>query len=239
MAAGAPVEDVRPETVRALLRVLGENERLVEEHDRIVDARLLVADDADEEHDLGAVDVGEPGREGEGRRVLEDGHRLLQPARSDERPCLSSEGVQRERRCGAGGETSHPERGERLVVPVLLEELLGGARVRLDALGVGPAEAVLEVMTVGVEPAREPLEGLARRTGLAALDLADVLLREPSGGELRLAQTGRMAQQANALPESGRAGVERRLPVLPRHRSHGGTSDGVRRVRRHDRRASS
>jgi len=223
------VEDVRAKAVRALVRALGEDERLIEERDRLRDAGLVVADDADEEHDLGPVRVGEPGGDRYGCRRLEHGHRLLELAGSDEGPCLSRHETKLERRRarGARGLARRTEHRERVVVPVRLEQQFGGAQVGLEPLHVGPAETVLEVLRVRLEPTGEPFERLARRPGLAALDLTDVLLREATGGELGLAQAGGTAQQTHALTERARSSVERRIPVLPRHASHGGMRDGL------------
>ena len=49
---------------------------------------------------------------------------------------------------------------------------------------------------------REPLDRLLRRPGLAALDLADVFLREAVAGEVCLRQSGVDAQRAQALTET-------------------------------------
>ena len=72
-----------------------ENQRLIEEDDRLGDARLRVADDADEEHDLGPVDVGEARGHGQRGRLLEQRHRLHRARRygfGPTPPCAGGEG---------------------------------------------------------------------------------------------------------------------------------------------------
>ena len=168
-----------------------------------------------------------PGDRATDAAFLEDHHRLVEPARPQERPRLATEEAEHERGRSGGAQTSTAKRPERLVVPVSLEEELRSVGLGLDALGLRLADAVLEELAIGVEPFGQPLERLASRPRLAPLDLADVLLREPPGCELGLAQAGRTAQETDALAERGRASVERRLPVLPRHASHGGTLGGA------------
>ena len=51
------------------------------------------------------------------------------------------------------------------------------------------------------KPGSQPLDRLARRARLAALDLAHVLLREALAGELRLREALRDPQLAHAIPE--------------------------------------
>ena len=219
MAASAPVEDVRPQTIGSRARALGEDEGLVEEHDGLGDARLVVADDADEEHDLRPVAVPESDGDGNRGGSLEDGHRLLEPTGPDERPRLAGDETECERR-NAGRRrvlTRSAEREQRIVVPVRLEQELRSACVRLEALCIGPRDAVLQVLRVRLEPPGQPLEGLARRPSLASLDLADVLLREAPSGEPRLAQPRRAPQRPHALAERVHATVGWRLPVLRRH----------------------
>src|SRR5581483_3743208 len=61
---------------------------------------------------------------------------------------------------------------------------------------------------VDVEPGGEPRQRLAVRPRLAALDLADVLLRAPARGELALGQAGGDPQRTHPLAEFT-------LPVRP------------------------
>ena len=82
-----------------------------------------------------------------------------------------------------------------------LGERFGAGQRRLDAAALVGRDAVGQVAGVDVEAAREPRDRLAGRTGLAALDLADVLLREPIAGELALCQARGDAQLAHALTE--------------------------------------
>ncbi len=120
-----------------------------------------------------------------------------------------------------------------------LEQELGVARVGLEPLRVGPAETVLEVLRIRFEPAGEPRERLARRPRLAPFDLADVLLREASTGELGLAQPGGSPQRAHTFAQGVRATFGWRFPVLHRHATNGGTLGGAPRVSRYERLVSS
>jgi hypothetical protein len=84
-----------------------------------------------------------------------------------------------------------------LVELVGLGERLGPRKRRLDAAPRVGGDAVREEARVDAEPGGEPLDRLGRRARLAALDLADVLLREPVAGEFALRDACRDAQ----LPE--------------------------------------
>jgi hypothetical protein len=84
---------------------------------------------------------------------------------------------------------------------VRLDERLGSSQGRLDATAFVGRDAVGQVAGVDVEAAREPRDRLAGRAGLAALDLADVLLREPIARELALCQARGDAKLAQALTE--------------------------------------
>jgi hypothetical protein len=66
-------------------------------------------------------------------------------------------------------------------------------RVGGDAVGEEPG--------VDAQPRREPLDRLGGRAGLAALDLADVLLGEPVAGELGLREAGGDAKEPEAVSE--------------------------------------
>ena len=61
---------------------------------------------------------------------------------------------------------------------------------------------------IDAEPFGEPGDGRLGRTCLAALDLADVLLREPLARELRLRQAGRDTERADAAPRAGATDAE-------------------------------
>ena len=89
MTPCAPMQDVRAQAIGGEVGALRQQERLAEKDDRLVDARLGVADDADPEHDLGAVDVGEPGAHGQCGRRLEQSHRRRELSETDVRPRLS------------------------------------------------------------------------------------------------------------------------------------------------------
>jgi hypothetical protein len=64
------------------------------------------------------------------------------------------------------------------------------------------SDAGLQIIGVDTELRGQPLERVSRRAGLTALDLADVLLREPPGGQIGLGQTGVCPKGANSLPDS-------------------------------------
>jgi hypothetical protein len=85
---------------------------------------------------------------------------------------------------------------------VRLDERLGTSQGRLDAAALVGRDAVGQVAGIDVESAREPRDRLAGRAGLAALDLADVLLRESIARELALRQARGDAQLAQALRDA-------------------------------------
>ena len=127
-----------------------------------------------------------------------------------------------------------------LLVAMGLGEGLGAREPRLDAIANVGRDAVLEVLGVHTEPLREPRDRVRRRAGLAALDLADVLLREPRPGELGLGQTGGDAQGAHAVAHApaacrGRPGGGGRIAhsAVTQAATHPDASpDGVNRSRR-------
>ena len=102
---------------------------------------------------------------------------------------------------------------DRLLVAVALRKRLGAREHCFDAPALVGRDAVGEESRVDVEPLREPLHCLGGRARLAALDLADVLLREAIAGELGLRQPGGDAQQAKAVAEP-RARVEAAAAVV-------------------------
>ena len=85
------MEDVRAQAIRRQIRLLREDQGLVEEDDRLVDARLRVPDDADLEDDLGAIGVREPGGHDQGRSLLERHHRVIEISHANPRPRLGEE----------------------------------------------------------------------------------------------------------------------------------------------------
>ena len=80
---------------------------------------------------------------------------------------------------------------------------LGVLELRLDLRPLLRRDAGGEEDRIDAEPLGEPGDGRLRRARLAALDLADVLLREARARELRLREAGRHAQRAHALAEAG------------------------------------
>ena len=69
-----------------------------------------------------------------------------------------------------------------------LDSGLGARDRRLDLCVLIPGLARLEIRDVDPEPLADPTEGFLRRPRLAALDLADVLLREAVPRKLGLGQ---------------------------------------------------
>ena len=89
--------------------------------------------------------------------------------------------------------------GRGLLVAVRLGEGLGARQRGLDAAPFVERDTVREVPTVDVESSSEPSDGLNGRAGLAALDLADVLLGEAIAGEIGLGHPRSHAQLTNAF----------------------------------------
>src|SRR5262249_57261712 len=91
---------------------------------------------------------------------------------------------------------------DRLVVLVVLGERVRAREQRVDTTPLVGGDAALEEAGVNAELRRQPLDRLARGPGLAALDLADVLLREALSGELGLRQSCRHAKLPHALAKA-------------------------------------
>ena len=94
-----------------------------------------------------------------------------------------------------------PEELQRLVGAVGERQRLGAREPCLEPTTRVGRDADGEKVGVDPEPAREPLDGVARRARLAALDLAHVLLRAAVTGELCLGQARRQPQRAHAIAE--------------------------------------
>ena len=129
------------------------------------------------------------------------------------RPGLAGEGAHLELGRSGGADVA-PGRGEelgRLRVAVRLGERLGAGEQRLDPAAQVGRDAAAEERRVDAELRREPRDRLGGRARLAALDLADVLLREAIARDLGLRQAGSEAQRAQPLAEPrGRRGRRRR-----------------------------
>ena len=108
------------------------------------------------------------------------------------------------------------ERRDRLVVVArLVQRLRAGERTLEPAVLLG-RNATRQEACIDAEPRGEPLDRLARRPRLAALDLGEVLLREPVARELALRQTcgGREARRSRSPRRAlGPAGDAVRLAV--------------------------
>jgi len=223
VATGAPEQDLGPEPVTREPRPLGQDERLVEERRRRRDAGELVPADAQPEEDVRALHVAHTGAFRERTRLLQEVDRRLQLAELHPRPREAGEDTNAH---AGDAELARSLQGRlelehRLVVAVLLDERLAAGERRLPAVPVDGRDAGRQELRVGAESLREPDERVGGRPRLSALDLADVLLREAPGRELRLRETCGDSQPPHALAELG-SGVgggalggrlERRDPV--------------------------
>ena len=150
----------------------------------------MVAADAHAEEHLRPVDVGEAGVVRDRPAALEQLERRLDLAALHPCPGLRRERPVLELR-GAGGQD-----GRARVLELLdrLRELLGACQRlragehRFDAAALVGGDALLQEAGVDAELDGQPLDRVARGAGLAALDLADVLLREALPGEVGLGQ---------------------------------------------------
>jgi hypothetical protein len=104
--------------------------------------------------------------------------------------------------CRENGRPHIVELRERLRLAVRLRQRLATRERRLDATALVCADPVREKVGVDAEPRRDPLDRLARRARLAALDLAHVLLRATIAGQLGLRQACGDPELANAFPET-------------------------------------
>src|SRR6266566_2185984 len=226
-AAGAPGEDLRPECVAGEPGALGERERLVEEGERRLDAREAEAADSEPEQHVGALDVGEIGALDDRASLIEELERLPGLAEAHERPGGPVEDTDLEL-----GEAARAHgRDERFVVlPRLLDlacldQRLGACNRSLEAAALVGRDAVREEAGVDAEPDREPVDRLARGPGLAPLDLADVLLREPVAGQITLRQARGDAQLPQALAQAEAPGGCLRAGVGSEFAAHAAATD--------------
>ena len=92
--------------------------------------------------------------------------------------------------------------GDRLVEPVLLRKRVGAGQDRLGLRPLVRGDAARQEAGVDAQTQRQPLDRVRRRARLPALDLRDVLLREPVAGEVGLRQPGGDAQLAQPLADA-------------------------------------
>ena len=118
--------------------------------------------------------------------------------------------------CGAGV----LELVDRLVVPMGVRERFCPCEHPLDAAPLVGGDPALEETGVGAELGGEPLDRLARGTGLAPLDLADVLLGEALAGQVGLGESGRYTQLPHALAQAGAARGGRASAVAEGYTRH-------------------
>ena len=223
VAARAPREHVRAQQVGRERRAVGERERLAEERDRGRDARDQVAADAEPEEHLGAVEIGE-------RRALDEAARLLEQvdrgpdlaalgARPSPRPTARAPGA-RPRRCATTAASASRVLVDRLVVVAALEQRLGARQDRLGPRALVARDAAREERRRRRRAGGEPLDRLAGRLRLAALDLRDVLLREAVAARARSASARRRraagAGARRGAIRAGRGGSAMAASELPR-----------------------
>src|SRR5205085_9900208 len=94
------------------------------------------------------------------------------------------------------------ERLDRLGVPPSLEQRLRTRQSGVDAASLVGRDTVRQKTCVDTEALCEPLDGLARRTCLPTLDLADVLLREAVARKVCLRHRGGDAKLPEPLTET-------------------------------------
>src|SRR5439155_10522212 len=91
---------------------------------------------------------------------------------------------------------------DRFRVAPAFEQRLGPRKRRVDAPALVRGDPVREKTGIDAEPRGQPLDRLAGGTGLAPLDLADVLLGEPLARELGLGHARRDPQLAQPLTQA-------------------------------------
>ena len=93
---------------------------------------------------------------------------------------------------------------DRVCELVVLHEPVGPCEDRLGLRALVGGDTALQEARVDAEAQREPFDRVGGRARLPALDLGDVLLREPVAGEVGLRQAGGDAKLAQALTEARR-----------------------------------
>ena len=111
--------------------------------------------------------------------------------------------------CGTDAGAQLDELILRFVVAAGLEQRFRPGDGAFEAAAVVGRDAVGEKTRIDPEPNGEPIDRLSRGARLAALDLADVFLREALAGEIALCQPGGNAELAQALAKANarRAGL--------------------------------
>src|SRR4029079_10853771 len=111
-----------------------------------------------------------------------------------------------DRACRDDGREGIGELVDRGVVVTALRQCLGPGQDRLGPGALVARDAALQERAVDAESKSEPLDRLARRPRLPALDLRDVFLREALACEIALRKSRRDPQLAQAIPETRPAG---------------------------------
>ena len=204
ITARAPRKDVGAQLVGRNLRALGHLECLVEEPDRRLDAVELVASDAEPEEHVGAFDIREGCALAEDACALEQRNRLANVAGSHpyrgftgQRTRLELRHARRQNRRADALELL-----EGFFVPTRFQQCLRARKSCIDTSALVGRDTVGQEARVHAEPLGDPVDRLAGRAGLAALDLTHVLLGEPVARQIRLSHSGGNAEVTQALAES-------------------------------------
>ena len=208
VAARAPAEDLRAKQVAGKAGALRELQRLAEQRDGRRDARQVVAAHGHPEEDLCPVDVREAGAFVDRPAALQELESRLELASLHPRPRLgrearASSSIAPVARTAVREFSSSSTASSYRCAFASASARASIASTRLRSSAETP---LLEEAGVDAELGSEPLDRLARGTGLAALDLADVLLREALAREIGLGQARRHSQLTHALAQAGARG---------------------------------
>ena len=208
VAARTPLADVRAEPVGRNRRTVREVEGLRVERQRRGDRVQLEAAAGEVVEDVRPVDVREHRLIGDGPGSVEDLDRLPDLAQVHARPGLGENRAQLELGRGERREDQGELRRAR-PRPPRTDSPRSPPRPRdhaLDALALARRDPDLEERRVDAELRGQPIDRLGGRPRLAALDLADVLLREARAGEVGLSQPAGDAKLAHPLAQGGAGG---------------------------------
>jgi hypothetical protein len=198
VAPRPPVEDPRLQLVGRQLGALSERVCLIQQTECGRDARQLVAAHAETEQHFRALEVGEPLVLADLASAEQDLNRAANVTGLGARTRLADEGAELELgRAGGRDLGPHALEGlDSLARPAGHYQRIAPRKRGIETVSLGGREPAAEEAGIDAEPRGEPRHRRLCRPRLAALDLADVLLREPLAGELGLGQAGREAQLA-------------------------------------------
>ena len=135
------------------------------------------------------------------RGVEQVDRRANVPSCSPPRPRPSGRGRRARPSSSPTRPRARPRRRRRPPCSGMPSKRLGAREQGLDPAALVRRDPAREEGGIDVQALRQPLHRLGGRTGLAPLDLADVLLREAVSGELRLRQPGGDAEEAEAVAQ--------------------------------------